>query len=1176
MIKILAIDFNKDNLILLTIYLSSTFPNAKVITSHSGKEGIDIVREENPDVILIEVFMPIMNGFETCKIIKEDDFLKRIPIIMIMNSEVETAIRVKGLKPAAEVLLNRPIDEAELTIQINSLIGNKGLGKHVHQEFFQLNEDLYEWSKAMEESKCAALDLLEDLKTEIEHHKLLKEELLQSKEQFRNLFQDSPVGLYRTTPDGKILLANHAIYKMLGFSNFEKQSAKDLQKCGFEPSYRREKFIEQIKKYGKVEDLESKWICYNGEIIIVRENAKVICDSAGKPLYYDGTVEDITERKRAEEVLLKSESVHRKMIANIGDVIVIIDKDGINRYKSSNVEKHFGWKPEELIGASTWENVHPEDKESTQNFFKSLVVEPNLTGTYECRYRCKDGFYKWIGFTGINLLEDPEINGILGNYRDISSRRESESFLRKSEHFLQDIQTSANLGAYSLDVTTGLWTSSGILDKIFGISTDYIRSVEGWISIIHPDWQEIMSNYFIREVLEKRAKFDKEYQIVRQNDKAVRWVHGIGNLKFDKNNQIVSMLGIILDITEQKRNEELLKASETKYHAIFDNVQDVFYQTDLAGTVLEVSPSIENILGFSRDEIIGKPIAKLSFDFKSKDMFFYKLKENGELRDYELRLKTKTGEFKYTSINARLIFDADGKPNHIDGAIRDITQRKLDQVKLQASKEFLKNIINAVASPVFVKDDNHKYVLANNALCSLLKIPIEKIIGSTDSEYFPEEQLKVFIEKDNEVLKTGKENINEEYFTDGTGKVRTMVSQKTLYTDTAGNKFLVGVINDITQRKQTELELIEAKEKAEESDRLKSAFLTNMSHEIRTPMNGILGFAELLKEPNLSTDEQNSFIEIIGKSGQRMLNTINSIIDISKIESGLVKVNIQEANINEKMEFTYKFFKPEVESKGIQFLMKTGLAEKESIINTDNEMVYGILTNLVKNAIKFTHKGSIELGYEKKGKFLEFHVKDTGIGIPKDRLDAIFDRFIKADIEEKQAFQGSGLGLTISKSYVEMLGGKMWIESEEGLGSIFYFTIPYNAIEEENTEVLNAVPADDNEVKIKNLKILIAEDEEISGMLLEMMVNTFAKKIIKAITGLEAVDACRLNPDIDLILMDIQMPQMNGYEATRQIREFNKEVVIIAQTAYGLSGDREKAIEAGCNDYITKPINKTY
>ncbi len=391
-----------------------------------------------------------------------------------------------------------------------------------------------------------------------------------------------------------------------------------------------------------------------------------------------------------------------------------------------------------------------------------------------------------------------------------------------------------------------------------------------------------------------------------------------------------------------------------------------------------------------------------------------------------------------------------------------------------------------------------------------------------------------------------------------------------------GKKAMLEIFQEITERKENEQELIRAKEKAEESDRLKSAFLTNMSHEIRTPMNGILGFTELLNQPNLSTEEQNYFIGIIEKSGQRMLNTINDIVDVSKIEAGLMEVNIKEANINEKMEFTYKFFKPEVESKGIQFLMKTGLADKEAIIKTDNEKIYGILTNLVKNAIKFTHKGSIELGYEKKGKFLEFHVKDTGIGIPKNRLDAIFDRFIKADIEEKQAFQGSGLGLTISKSYVEMLGGKMWIESEEGLGSIFYFTIPYNAIEEENTEGLNAVPADDNEVKINpkvsGLKILIVEDEEISGMLLEIMVNTIAKEILKAKTGVEAIEACRNNHDIDLILMDIQMPQMSGYEATRQIRQFNKDVIIIAQTAFGLNGDREKAIEAGCNDYISKPI----
>jgi PAS domain S-box-containing protein len=255
-----------------------------------------------------------------------------------------------------------------------------------------------------------------------------------------------------------------------------------------------------------------------------------------------------------------------------------------------------------------------------------------------------------------------------------------------------------------------------------------------------------------------------------------------------------------------------------------------------------------------------------------------------------------------------------------------------------------------------------------------------------------------------------------------------------------------GFVEDITERKQTEFELIKAKEKAEESDRLKSAFLANMSHEIRTPMNGILGFAELLKEPNLTSDDQQDFIQIIQVSGARMLNTINNIVDISKIESGLTNVDIKETNINERMEFIYKFFKPEVEIKGLQFLFKSSLPAKEAIIKSDNEKVYGILTNLVKNAIKFTYEGSIEFGYEKKGEYLEFFVKDTGVGIPQNQQQIIFERFRQGSDSLTRRYEGSGLGLSISKSYVEMLGGKIWVESAEGKGSTFYFTIPYNAV----------------------------------------------------------------------------------------------------------------------------------
>ncbi len=382
---------------------------------------------------------------------------------------------------------------------------------------------------------------------------------------------------------------------------------------------------------------------------------------------------------------------------------------------------------------------------------------------------------------------------------------------------------------------------------------------------------------------------------------------------------------------------------------------------------------------------------------------------------------------------------------------------------------------------------------------------------------------------------------------------------------------LMNIIRDITEQKRAEEELIAAKEKAEESDRLKSAFLANMSHEIRTPMNGILGFANLLKEPDLTGEEQQKYIGIIEKSGVRMLTIINDIISISKIESGLMEVNWQESNINEQIEYVYTFFKPEVEEKGMQFSFKNSLPLEDAIIKTDREKVYAILTNLVKNAVKYTEKGSIEFGYNKKSKYLEFYVKDTGIGVPKDRQEAIFERFVQADITDIMARQGAGLGLAISKAYVKMLGGNIWVESEVGEGSTFYFTLPFLSETMKEGIVKSEVLTPAEVVPIKKLKILIAEDNEPSEMLLSIAVKKFGNEITSVKTGTEAVAICLNNPNIDLVLMDILMPEMNGYEATRQIRKFNKDIIIIAQTAYALEGDKEKAIAAGCNDYIAKP-----
>lgn len=248
--------------------------------------------------------------------------------------------------------------------------------------------------------------------------------------------------------------------------------------------------------------------------------------------------------------------------------------------------------------------------------------------------------------------------------------------------------------------------------------------------------------------------------------------------------------------------------------------------------------------------------------------------------------------------------------------------------------------------------------------------------------------------------------------------------------------------SDITYRKLAEIEILKAKERAEESDRLKSAFLANMSHEIRTPMNGILGFAELLKDPDLTGDKQVEYIDIIEESGVRMLNLINDIVDISKIEAGLIEVFKTNTNINESIDYMYSFFKPEAEAKGLEFILNVPKKADLIFIKTDKEKLYAILTNLVKNAIKYTNKGSIEIGFINKSKNIEFYVKDTGIGISEDKQNAVFDRFIQADLSNKIMQEGAGLGLAITKSFVEVLDGEIWLESKEGEGTTFYFSLP--------------------------------------------------------------------------------------------------------------------------------------
>jgi PAS domain S-box-containing protein len=385
----------------------------------------------------------------------------------------------------------------------------------------------------------------------------------------------------------------------------------------------------------------------------------------------------------------------------------------------------------------------------------------------------------------------------------------------------------------------------------------------------------------------------------------------------------------------------------------------------------------------------------------------------------------------------------------------------------------------------------------------------------------------------------------------------------------------VAVLEDITDNKKMIEDLVLAKEKAEESDRLKSAFLANMSHEIRTPMNGIIGFTDLLKEQKLRGIEKIKYINIIKKSGERMLNTINDLIEISQIESGTMEIEIGDVNINDQLDSFYHQFFDEAKSKGIKLACHKSLPNLKALIESDGKKLNSIFSNLLKNAIKYTFSGSIEFGYLMKNNMIEFFIKDTGIGIEPNRHKMIFDRFVQADMSLTKPYEGAGLGLSIAKAYIDMLEGKIWLASEPAVGTQFFFTIPYRT----KSGLLAASNPLQKETTVtdmlKNLSVLIAEDDTIGKIYLSEILNGNCKNLMFASDGFEALQMFKNNPEkIDIVLMDIKMPGMNGYQTTQKMKEINKNVFIIAQTAYALSGDREKAFASGCDFYLAKPFSK--
>ena len=526
------------------------------------------------------------------------------------------------------------------------------------------------------------------------------------------------------------------------------------------------------------------------------------------------------------------------------------------------------------------------------------------------------------------------------------------------------------------------------------------------------------------------------------------------------------------------------------------------------------------------------------------------------------------------------VIDDNGGITGTGGFQEDITNLSRSLQELHMEREYLEALLENMPYYIFFTDRHHRYIRINNKMAKLLRVSKpEEASGKGNDAFFSRRVARKMLEEDRNIIETGEPMLNRIIFFEDEGVDGIwMEKNKIPIKDERGIvTMIIGIFKDVSGMMKIENELKEARDRAEESDRLKTSFLANMSHEIRTPMNGILGFANLLKDPDLKGDKRDMYVKHIEQSSKQLLNIIDDIIDISKIESGQLKISNRPVRINGIMDEVYSSFFHRIRGdapgqKRVTFNLEKGVSSPTFTLVTDDYRLRQVFNNLIGNAIKFTEDGTITFGYVlKHNRHIEFFVKDSGPGIPENMLALIFDRFGQVNQESYSQPSGTGLGLPISKNLVKLMGGEMWVESKVNKGSIFRFTLPLVV---EHAGVEPRVLISNKSYDWSGKTILVAEDEMLNWMFIKEMLRKSGAEILRAEDGNQAVKKARkFKPDI--ILMDIKMPGLNGIEATRKIRTFNKKVPIIAQTAFVMAEEKAESKKVGCNHFVTKPLDRT-
>lgn len=881
----------------------------------------------------------------------------------------------------------------------------------------------------------------------------------------------------------------------------------------------------------------------------------------------------VTAVSRIAQSARSSQEMFKTMIEHSVDGVVLLNRMGQILYLNPAILKIFDeTNDDDLHLFNVQDFVTPEYKETVRSNIEKVFATGN-GDLLELRAKTLSGKILWVEMHGTLIPYNGEMVELI-SLKDITHRKQAQELHLQSEEKYRKLIESSHEAVVFLQNGNIVFSNRKAYTLLGYPMEEMIGKPLG--KFIHPSELARVTSIHTRRSSGEAAPTFYETKIINFKGRTI---------EVDFNIAITSYLGqpttvvFIRDLTQRKYAQRSVQYSQESYRGLFHNTSDAILIQDPFGVILDANRAAIRTFGFNREDLLGATIEIVSaphrncaervqvaiqeaFDGKPQLFEWWGQRSNSEVFPLEILM------------NRGKLFGLDV----IFVVARDITDRK----RIEEEIRMLAHATRSVNDSIVIFDTDEKIVFVNPAFCQMYGYNQSEIIGKPISTIrSADKSNELGIQTYTQSLRNGWRGELMDMRKDGT-VFPVHLSSSVVKNEEGTPTHFIGIITDITERRKQETELVEAKNRAEESDKLKSAFLSNMSHEIRSPMHAILGFLRLLSEENLS-EVGKQYVEHINSSSHQLLCLIDDIIDVSKIQANQLRLKSKVFDLNSMLNGLYAQYSTQINllnGENLSILPPILSKPTPYIVLTDELRLRQVLTNLIGNAVKFTPRGTIEFGYEftrtQDSEQILFFVKDTGIGVDSEKQKYIFDRFRQADDSYTRMFGGAGLGLSISKGIVELLGGKIWVESTEGVGTQFYFTIYLEPSLPPRLKFSNDAETSTNTLCTahwNSYTLMVVEDIPEARYLLNKLLARTGAQIHFASNGQEARSLFRELNRIDLVLLDIRLPDTDGYILAREFKAQNANVPIIAQTAFAMNEDRERCLVSGCDDFITKPID---